>query len=411
MAAHVDWLLTTGRFAATPADLLSGLASRLCADGLDLLRINVHTRTLHPEIAMKLFVWRPREAASETRVTARIVHLEQTQHDFGIVQETALGYGVAGGGPLDTEAFRVSPFHALYRGGASCVRRRIDRGATEFDFPILKDLAANGATDYVAWPLRLGDGSVCAISLTTQKAGGFTDGELATLESLLDVFALCLEVHLRGHVARTLLHTYLGRDAGEAVLAGRVQRGDVQRLDAAIWFSDLRGFTQASSAIEPAELVAWLNEYFGALGKPIADAQGEILKFIGDAILAVFPVTPDRSRAACCEAALGAAVAGNAALDGLNERRVGRGLPSLEHGIGLHVGEVQYGNIGADRRLDFTVIGQAVNLASRIESLCGKLGRRTLASADLAALAGGGLSPVGTFELKGLPGQHVVHGL
>jgi adenylate cyclase len=195
------------------------------------------------------------------------------------------------------------------------------------------------------------------------------------------------------------------------VLAGRVCRGDIVLMEAAIWFSDLRGFTQASTTIEPTELVAWLNEYFGAVAQPVEENGGEILKFIGDAMLAVFPVTQERSRAGCCEAALRAAVSGNAALDALNARRVARGHPELQHGIGLHVGNVEYGNIGADRRLDFTVIGQAVNLASRIESLCGKLGRRTLASAELAALAGGGLTPVGAFELKGLPGQHLVHGL
>jgi adenylate cyclase len=222
---------------------------------------------------------------------------------------------------------------------------------------------------------------------------------------------MCVEIHLRGHVARSLLHTYLGRGPGEAVLAGRVRRGDVERMEAAIWFSDLRGFTQASTSIAPAELVAWLNEYFSALAKPVADSGGEILKFIGDAILAVFPVTAERSRAAACEAALRAAVSANAELDALNVRRAARGLPELAHGIGLHVGEVQYGNIGADRRLDFTVIGRAVNMASRIESLCGKLGRRTLATGDLASLAGGGLAPVGTYELKGMPGEHVVYGL
>ena len=133
---------------------------------------------------------------------------------------------------------------------------------------------------------------------------------------------MCVEIYLQRYVARSLLHTYLGSGPGEAVLGGRVQRGDVQRLEAAIWFSDLRGFTQASTSIEPGELVAWLNDYFGAIAKPIADGGGEILKFIGDAILAVFPVTVDRGRQAACEAALGAAEAAHTALDALNVDRV-----------------------------------------------------------------------------------------
>jgi adenylate cyclase len=407
---HVHWLLATGRFAPTPAALLSGLASRLSTDGFDLIRINVQPRTLHPEIGMILYVWRPSEVTSELRSTAKIVRSAHTHEEFGIVQEIAIGHGASLADAADTDAFRASPFYAIYQ-GAPRVRSRIVAGVTTFDFPILRDLAAAGATDYLAWPLRLGDGTVSAISVTTRKAGGFTDAEIETLESLLDPLAMCMEIHLRGHVARSLLHTYLGPGPGEAVLAGHVRRGDVSHIEAAIWFSDLRGFTQASAVIEPTELVAWLNEYFGVLAVPVTENQGEILKFIGDAMLAVFPVTHDRGRAAACEAALRAAMAGNTALDALNARRVARGLPELQHGIGLHVGNVEYGNIGAERRLDFTVIGQAVNLASRIESLCGKLGRRTLASAELAALAGGGLSPVGTFELKGLPGQHAVHGL
>ena len=410
MNSYVRWLVSTGRFAPNPAALLSGVAMRLCADGLDLTRMNVQPRTLHPQIAMLLYTWRPLEVASEMRTGTRIVHSEATHQDFGVVQEIALPHGTSGRAATDTEEFRASPFFAIYE-GATHIRSRIATGATTFDFPILRDLAAAGATDYAAWPLRLSDGSVSAFSVTTKKTGGFTDADIEGLESLLDPLAMCMEVHLRGYVAQSLLHTYLGRGPGEAVLAGRVCRGDLVHLEAAIWFSDLRGFTRASATVEATELVEWLNEYFGAIALPVEENEGEILKFIGDAMLAVFPVTSERSRAACCEAALRAAVSGNAALDALNGRRVARGLPELEHGIGLHVGSVEYGNIGADRRLDFTVIGQAVNLASRIESLCGKLGRRTLASADLAALARGDLAPVGSFELKGLPGRHVVHGL
>jgi len=405
MDAHVHWLLTAGRFAEDPATLLSGLARRLCDDGLDLVRLNVQPRTLHPEISIILYVWRPREASSELRGTARVVEASRSEHEFGTVQEIALGHET-----VLSDAFRASPFYAI-KEGAPRVRARITPDAASYEFPILRDLAASGATDYVAWPLRLGDGSVSYFSLVTRKPGGLTDAELERLEALLDPLALCVEVHLARHVARSLLRTYLGTNPGDAVLAGHVRRGDVERVEAAIWFSDLRGFTQASSTIDPGELVAWLNEYFSAMARPIAQHGGEILKFIGDAILAIFPVEPDRPRDAACAAALEAAAAGNAELAALNGRRVARGLPELRHGIGLHVGEVMYGNIGADRRLDFTVIGQAVNLASRIESLCGKLGRHTLASADLAALAGGALSPVGTFELKGLPGSHVVYGL
>jgi adenylate cyclase len=407
MTSHVHWLLTAGRFAPTPADLLSGLARRLCADGFDLIRVTAQPRNLHAEIATMIYTWRPQEAPHEFRGAIR---MRLTQHDFGIVQELAIPHQLTDGRAFKTDAFRTSPFYRIYN-GAPIVRAPIVQGSETFEFSILRDLAAEGATDYVALALRLGDGNVCASSFVTRKPGGFADADIATLESLLDPLAMCMEVHFQRHVARSLVQTYLGRGPGDAVLGGRVERGDVEKMEAAIWFSDLRDFTQASTTVEPEELVGWLNEYFGAIGKPIAENNGEILKFIGDAILAVFPVSPARSRGEACAAALRSAVAANAALDALNAGRATRDLPALQHGIALHVGEVQYGNIGADGRLDFTVIGQAVNLASRIASLCGKLARRTLASAELAELAGGHLQPVGAFELKGLPGEHAIHGL
>ncbi len=405
MNPHVQWLLTTGRFAESPTALLSGLARRLCEDGFDLVRINLQPFTLHPEIEMVLYLWRLKEGQTEMRADAPVVESARLDVAFGVAQEVATAHG-----GIHNPAFLASPIFAILSGAPS-VRARIDAGATEFQYPILRDFAAAGATDYCAWPLKLSDDTRCVISLTTQKAFGFTDVDIETLEALLDPLALCIDTHLRARFARTLLHTYLGPGPGEAVLAGRIRRGDVQRMEAAIWFSDLRGFTDHSSKLEPTALVGWLNEYFSAIATPIAAEGGDILKFIGDAVLAVFLVTPERSRADACRAALAAARAANAALDALNADRVGRGLPELAHGIGLHVGEVQYGNIGAIRRLDFTVIGQAVNLASRIESLCGKLGRRTLASEELAALAEGGLTPVGNFELKGIPGERAIYEL
>ena len=410
MDRNVEWLLETGRFAASPAKLVSEVARRLCEDGFDLLRMNVQPRTLNVEVGSILYLWRPVAAPQEMRAGARVVYESVTQQEFGVVHESAIGYGGLGLSAFDTDAFRASPFYKIYA-GTPRIRCAVVADAADYEFPILRDLAKAGATDYAAWPLRLGDGTVSAVSIVTRKTGGFTDTDISRFEALLDPLAMCVEIHLQKYIARSLLHTYLGRGPGEAVLAGRVQRGDVQQTEAAIWFSDLRGFTQASTAIEPRELVAWLNEYFGAIAKPISANGGEILKFIGDAILAVFPVTEETTRQAACEAALRSAEAANGALDALNENRSARGLPALQHGIGLHVGTVEYGNIGAERRLDFTVIGRAVNLASRIESLCGKLSRRTLASADLAALAGRELPTVGSFELKGLPGEQVVYAL
>jgi adenylate cyclase len=400
------WLLTKGRFAPDTSALLMGLARQLCDAGFDLLRANIQPRTLHPEVEFMIYVWRRQTAPTELAPEARVVD-ETIQHgEFGVVQAVTLAHG-----RLQSKAFLASPLYALYMGKPS-VRALLVKDAPNYEYPILRDLASAGGTDYAAWPLRLSDGTVDAFfSVTTRKAAGFTDDDLARLEALVEPLAACVEVYLRGHIARSLLRTYLGRDPGEAVLAGHVTRGDVTRHEAAIWFSDMRGFTQVSSAIAPTDLVSWLNDYFDAVAKAIGEHGGEILKFIGDAILAVFPVTAERSRADACATAVRAALAANAELDALNATRAGQGLPELAHGIGLHVGEVQYGNIGARGRLDFTVIGQAVNLASRIESLGGKLGRRTLASKELATLSGAAFTQVGAFELKGIPGEQAVFGI
>lgn len=228
------------------------------------------------------------------------------------------------------------------------------------------------------------------------------------LRVALDAFVHVLSPLVWAHAARTLLGTYLGQATAARVLAGRVQRGDVEEIDAAIWFSDLRGFTPLTASVDAPTLVAWLNEYFGVVAAEIVRHDGEILKFVGDAILAVWPVTAERSREVTCREALAAALDANAALDRLAASRAERGLAPLEHGIGLHVGAVQYGNIGAEGRLDFTVIGTAVNTASRLESACSKLGRRIAASAAFAACAGGGLVHVADVELKGLTEPHAV---
>ena len=210
---------------------------------------------------------------------------------------------------------------------------------------------------------------------------------------------------------RSLLAAYLGPKTADQVLAGKVERGDVTEIDAAIWFSDLRGFTPMSAGIASSELISWLNDYFAAVGRAIVAHDGEILKFIGDAILAVWPVSEARPREATCCAALAAAKAANLELDALNARRQASGLPAMQHGIGLHVGSAQYGNIGAEGRLDFTVIGQAVNTASRLESVCAKLSRRLVASAEFAEHAGAGLLPLGATELKGVNGPQEVFGI
>ena len=406
MPSHTEqWLLQVGAHVASFADLLAGMCARLDSHGFELLRVNVQVRTQHPEVYVQLFIWRPEAAAAEMANAGLVLSEKSHLQRSGMVQEVSIARGM-----LASDMYLRSPVAQLYA-GAPRVRCRIAPDATTFPYPIVADLHAQKATDYLALPMRLGDGPTSAFTLATRKAGGFTDADLAELDDLLPALTLVVALHSTRHACRTLLHTYLGRTPGELVLSGHILRGDVQRLEAAIWFSDLRGFTELNEKQVPEDMIVWLNEYFGAIAEPIQQHGGEILKFIGDAVLAVFPVTDERSRAQVCEHAVAAARQAHEALAALNLTRADRSQPLLAHGIGLHVGAVQFGNIGADRRLDFTVIGQAVNLASRIESLCGKLQRRTLASAELAGLVGEGLEAVGVFPLKGIAEPQQVYGL
>jgi adenylate cyclase len=402
----VRWLVFEASPAATTVELLHGFAQRLGEAGFDLIRVNLQTRPLSPQAASVLYVWRPVERGSELRLGVKVVGQEHYALDGGSVQVTALGHGA-----LQSEPFLASPLFNVIFSGQAELRCRIAPGQTEFEFPILKDLAAQGATDYVVFPVQFHGGATSAISFTTRRPGGFTDAQIAILRDVRRPLILALSPRLGAHTMATLLGAYLGPKTAELVLAGAIERGNVQEIDAAIWFSDLRGFTPMSAGIPPAQLIAWLNDYFAAIGRAIARHDGEILKFIGDAILAVWPVSASRSREATCRAALDAAHAANVELDALNAARARAGLPPLRHGIGLHVGRAQYGNIGTEDRLDFTVIGPAVNTTARLEGLCAKLSQRVIASAEFARCAGGGLASLGAAELKGIDGSQDVFGV
>ena len=392
---------------ATTVELLHSFARRLCEAGFELIRMNLQVRPLSPQEAAVLYVWRPVARSMElSPLINRVGEEERHLLDGAHMQITALAHGA-----FQTASYRASPGFLLTSGAETEVRRRIAPNQSELEFPILKDLAEQGATDYVAFPLQFYGSAASAISFATSKPGGFADAEVALLREARRPLLLALSPHFQAHTTRTLLGAYLGPKTAELVLSGKVERGDVTEIDAAIWFSDLRGFTPMSAGTSPPKLIAWLNDYFAAIGRAIVAHDGEILKFIGDAILAVWPVTESSPRQATCRAALAAAKEANAELDALNARRVASGLPALKHGIGLHVGSAQYGNIGAEGRLDFTVIGQAVNTASRLESVCAKLSRRVVASAEFAECVDAGLVTLGTTELKGVSGPRQVFGL
>lgn len=261
------------------------------------------------------------------------------------------------------------------------------------------EMRSNGLTDYVAWPLYHTLGKRHIVTFATDQPGGFDAAHIASLKKLLPVLALVSEIRMKNRLARTLLETYVGSHAGELILAGATRRGSGTTVSAAILICDLRDFTKISDNWPRDDVIDLLNGYFDAMSEPITRHGGEILKFIGDGLLAIFPL----SQPSACADLLRAVTEARQAMIELNERNAGSGRAPLNYGIGIHVGDVMYGNIGSRSRLDFTVIGPAVNMASRLETLTKQLGRKVLLSKAFADLV------KGEFELEHL-GEHPVRG-
>lgn len=357
--------------ALSPEALIEGLAARCGALGFPLLRLNMSLRTLHPEVLALTLRW-----DRQTGLTSR-----------------RMPYSIRA-----TPQYRGSPVERVVEGDQGSMAVSFEGGPRPAH-PAFDELAALGATEYVIQPLVFQDGRRTFISWTTDRPGGFGPEGFAALEELLPLLTLRLELSAAYFATASLLEVYLGRQASGRVLSGAFQRGTGTSIDAALWYCDMRGFTGLGDRLSPQALVALLDGYFEALAGPISEQGGEILKFVGDALLAIFPVGAGGPKAAC-GAALAAAEGALAAMPALT---VPDGSGPLEIGIGLHVGQVMYGNIGARDRLDFTVIGGSVNEVARVEALCKEVGaplllteafRRQLDRADLL--------PVGRFQLRGV---------
>jgi adenylate cyclase len=374
----VDWLIDGARSAAEPTEVLAEVSTRLVRCGIPLWRVAVFVRTLHPGMFGRRFLWRPGSA----------------------VESSELSF--AG---LDSGNFLTSPVKRVYDTGIAIRRRLADPDCPD-DFPVLAELRAEGITDYLASPLVFTDGELQVVTLTTRQPGGFTDGEIAGIEAIIAPLARVTEIRAFRRTAGNLLDTYVGHHAGRRILAGQIRRGDTEAIHAAIWLSDMRGFTTLADRVMSVTLIALLNRYFDCQVPAILQHGGEVMKFMGDGLLAIFPID-DAGPGGVCAGALAAALearAAVAAMDGVGN------ADRVRFGLALHLGEVLYGNIGGGNRLDFTCIGPAVNLAARLEKLAGRLGRTILASADFAAHCGPGLTPVGEFTLAGFADTQPVFG-
>jgi adenylate cyclase len=377
-----DWLTDGARSAATPAQMMAECCERLVAAGVPLWRVGVFIRTLHPEIFGRSFVWR-RGAEVET--------------------------GTVGFDFLDSPAFQQSPISIV-------VTDRVEVRADPFSaasesFPILMDLRAEGVTDYLALPMSFLDRTAHASSWTTTKPGGFSDAEVAAFRSLMPALSRYTEIVSLRRTAAMLLDTYVGNRAGERILGGQIRRGHTDTMHAAIWLSDLRGFTPLSDRLPAETVVDILNDYFDCQVAAIRSQGGEVLKFMGDGLLAVFPIAAHGGdRAEVCGRVLQAARISRANVDAL-EYQVGDTVERFRFGVALHVGQLLYGNIGGANRLDFTCIGPAVNLAARLEKIAGRLDRTVVASEDFAGICDDGWTDLGAFPIAGLAREQRVFGL
>jgi adenylate cyclase len=383
------WLLNEGRRLPDLANIVAGLGRQLTEGGLPLQRLYLGQRTIHPQMGALGYLWNNGDQ------TAQLIE-----------REHAVVTGAA---------YLNSPMRRLYEDGEKLIRRKLVGPDAQLDFPVLQELRETGATDYAIFLLEIDDDARASISMTTSAPEGFSDAEIASVGAVMPLLAMIVDSHEWRRLASSLLEIYLGADAGRQVLGGSVRRGQATTIAAAIWFCDLRDFTGMSNRLPRDEVIALLNDYFDAMARPVHAHGGEILKFIGDAMLAIFPMQDDLDRDHKCHVALRAANEAFEALDALNEIRASAGRPPLRAGIGLHAGSVSYGNIGAvignSARLDFTAIGPAVNMASRIQDLCRGLNRPLLASRAFASPCGSMLVPLGKFDLAGFPEPQEIYGL
>ena len=352
----IDWLLGgEARRLPNAQAILKELCPRLHAAGLPIARVSFHLRTLHPQLFGVGFYWyRGRDD----------IEIFYARH-----------------GVRDSDIYRKSPLHLVFDQGVKEVRQSLELPDEAFDYERYAEIKAEGMTEYLILPLHFSDGKTHASTWSTDRPGGFTDDQVRALHQILPIVGLLIEINLNRRISINLLDAYVGHQAGERILAGQITRGSGDTIPAAIWFSDLRGFTALSETKSRDELLDLLNQYFDCMAAPITERGGEILKFVGDAVLAIFPLTDENA----CVNALQAAIQAQASLDSLNRERRKKNAPPLAAGIALHVGDVMYGNIGSASRLDFTVIGPAVNLASRIEGMCKPLEATILLSDDFKA--------------------------
>ncbi len=372
-----SWLLSKGRFLPSAVELMDGLAAQLDAAGAKIDRIRLTMTTLHPQ----LLAW-------------------------GVFWDRPLGARPwsAEHGVQFLDAYIGSP-NQYVRDERLTFRRRLDAPPESDDHPTLDDLRAEGMVDYFALPLVFSSGVANVLTVATKVPQGFSDADLERIAVLSSLLAPVFEILAMRRMTLGLLDAFVGPRIGERILQGQVRRGDGDRIEAAFWYSDLRGFTGLSESLPTKDLLQLINDYFEYCAAAASPRGGEILQFIGDAILIVFEIESPEKQAEVCESALDAAIDAFDSLAVVNHRRKHGGMPLIEFGLGLHLGEVTHANVGSPSRLAFNVVGPAVNMTARIQSLTKETGEPLLLSRPFAKLVKRPLRSVGEFDLRGVAGK------
>jgi adenylate cyclase len=381
MREVMQWLAGGALSGPESADVLAQLCQRMVDAGIPLWRVAVFVTTLHPDVMGRSFRWQ-----AESGVT-----VSEALHSF-----------------KETDDYRKSPVVAVYDTGGM-LRRQLAASDCPDDFAILRELRAQGATDYAAFPLVFTDGTIHVATWSTRQPGGFTPQQFADLESVIAPLARVAEIRALRRTSENLIDTYVGHQTGERILAGKIRRGYVEAIRAAIWLSDMRGFTSVSEQLPPQALIDRLNLYFGCQVPAVLGHGGEVLKFMGDGLLAIFPIAAEREVDEVCRHTLTCAREFKQSIAELPPPAENE--TPIRFGLALHVGEVMYGNIGGGNRLDFTCIGPAVNLAARLEKVAAKLGEAVVASDAFASHVPDEFRRLGEHAVAGFAAPQTVYGL
>lgn len=381
------WLKQASLRSTDLETVIRGCCERLAATGVPLKRINISLSILHPLYRAMGFTWRRGE---------------------GLKVE---GYRHVEPGQEKDDQLTKSPYYQLINNGLEHMRRRIDVDCTP-EFPIFEDFKKEGITDYLAFFLPFGEDSGQGIvgSWSTDRPGGFNESEISALLRIQGRLAVAARVAVLSQLAGNMLTTYLGTGAGKRVLSGQIQRGDGETIRAALIMADMRNSTAIAEQAGRQVFIDTLNQFFDAIAVPFSEGGAEILSFLGDGFLAVIPCARHRgpSEIACREA-LAAAHNAVARMTQLNERRKSEDLPQIGYGVGLHVGNVMFGNVGLKERLTFSAFGQAVNEVQRLEGLSKKYKTPIIASDEFALYSGGEWNMLGIETLRGTEYDMKVH--